>query len=243
LSAGTRPAKVRTSNLVIPEHPAYACGRHCDERLPADRSELDIIDSRQLNTEPAKVSHVRRSEEALRIGIDEIGLDTVRGSAPNREPAVVVVVVQKHHEAFPVSDEEGGSPVAQAFRRLGQCQANCAHPGERLGDLWGREPAHNIIRAARASRAGVRLLRRRSKTKRRVCSLRSHCSLRSLRLALVSRCLPHSRADEKRVCPLVRPGQRRASLAQHGGRAIPDARSWTIRAARASRAGVDSVGD
>ncbi len=82
-----------------------------------------------------------------------------------------MVVVQKHHEAFPGSDEEGGSPVAQAFRRLGQCQANCAHPGERLGDLWGREPAHNTIRAARASRAGVRLLRRRSKTKRRVCSL------------------------------------------------------------------------
>jgi hypothetical protein len=52
------------------------------------------------------------------------------------------------------------------------------------------------------------------------------CSLRSLRLALVSRCLPHSLADEKHVCSLARPGQRRASLAQHGGRAISDARSW-----------------
>ena len=50
-----------------------------------------------------------------------------------------------------------------------------------------------------------------------VRSLRAHCSLRSLRLTLRSRCLPHSLADEKRVCLLNRPGQRRASLAQHGG--------------------------
>ena len=50
-----------------------------------------------------------------------------------------------------------------------------------------------------------------------VCSLRLNCSLRSLRLALVGRCLPHSLADERRVCSLARPGQRRASLAQHGG--------------------------
>jgi len=52
---------------------------------------------------------------------------------------------------------------------------------------------------------------------KRVPSLPMHCSLRSLRPALVSRCLPHSLADEERVCALARPGQRRASLAQHGG--------------------------
>jgi hypothetical protein len=44
----------------------------------------------------------------------------------------------------------------------------------------------------------------------RVPSLPVHCSLRSLRLALVSRCLPRSQS-------LARPGQRRVSLAQHGG--------------------------
>jgi hypothetical protein len=47
-------------------------------------------------------------------------------------------------------------------------------------------------------------------------SLHAHCSLRSLRLALVSRCLPHSLAGS-----LARPGQRRASLAQHGGARFP----------------------
>ena len=45
----------------------------------------------------------------------------------------------------------------------------------------------------------------------------AHCSLRSRRLALLSRCLPHSLADEQQVCSLPRPGQRRASLAQLGG--------------------------
>jgi hypothetical protein len=52
---------------------------------------------------------------------------------------------------------------------------------------------------------------------KRVSSFRYICSLRSLRLALASRRLPHSLADEKHVCSLARPGQRRASLAQRGG--------------------------
>jgi len=67
---------------------------------------------------------------------------------------------------------------------------------------------------------------------KRVCSLRLstaardpgldllrsvHCSLRSLAGASC-RCFPHSLAEERRVCALVRPGQRRASLAQRGSR-------------------------
>ena len=48
-----------------------------------------------------------------------------------------------------------------------------------------------------------------------------HCSLRSLRLALVARRLPHSLADEKHVYSLDRPGQPRASLAPCGGARLP----------------------
>ena len=70
-------------------------------------------------------------------------------------------------------------------------------------------------RADRALESADFVVARRRKSV--VCSLRLHCSLRSLRLALVGRCLPHSLADGKRVCSLARPGQRRASLAQHGG--------------------------
>jgi len=55
------------------------------------------------------------------------------------------------------------------------------------------------------------------RNEKRVPSLPVHCSLRSLRLALVSHCLPHSLAGERRACSLARPGQRRASLAQHSG--------------------------
>ena len=55
--------------------------------------------------------------------------------------------------------------------------------------------------AARTSRArialGRRLLRHRSPTKSASAHSCVHCSLRSLRLALVSSCLPHSLADEK----------------------------------------------
>ena len=45
-----------------------------------------------------------------------------------------------------------------------------------------------------------------------------HCSLRSLRLAPPSCCLPLSLSDEKRVRSLDRPGQQRVSLAQHAAR-------------------------
>ena len=96
-----------------------------------------------------------------------------------------------------------------------------ARPGQRRASL--AQPAardrFSIARSARGgSRGGSRRLRRHSGTKERVPSFRVHCSLRSLRLALVSRCLPRSLADERRVCSLARPGQRRASLAQPAAR-------------------------
>src|SRR5688572_23759745 len=71
--------------------------------------------------------------------------------------------------------------------------------------VWG-------VRASRLESAYFVVARR---PKARLLA-RSACSLRSLRLALVSRCLPHSLAGS-----LARPGQRRASLAQHGGARLP----------------------
>ena len=55
--------------------------------------------------------------------------------------------------------------------------------------------------AARTSR--IRLLRRRSQRKNASARSVFHCSLRSLRLALVSRCLPHS-LRRRRTCLLAR---------------------------------------
>jgi hypothetical protein len=44
-----------------------------------------------------------------------------------------------------------------------------------------------------------------------------------------SRCLPHSLADERHVCSLDRPRQRRAGLAQHGGARFPTLAAYVRR--------------
>ena len=69
---------------------------------------------------------------------------------------------------------------------------------------------------------GVRRRRRRSQRKERLRSLRVHCSLRSLRPALVGRCLPHL-ARRRKACLLAR-------LVQDSG-----APAWLSTAARDSR--------
>jgi hypothetical protein len=88
------------------------------------------------------VADVRRPEEPLRICLDEIRLDTVRRSAPDCQPPVAVVVVEKHHEALLVPDEECRAAVAKAFRCFRQRQADRAHSCKGLGDLALRKRAH-----------------------------------------------------------------------------------------------------
>jgi hypothetical protein len=46
-------------------------------------------------------------------------------------------------------------------------------------------------------------------------------SLLSLQLAPVGHCLPHSLADNKHVCSLIRPGQRRAGRVSAAARDFP----------------------
>lgn len=113
------------------------------KRLPADGVELAFVDSWQLNTEPTAMTDVRRSEEALRIGLDHLRLNSVGCGAPDREPSVVVMIVEKHHEALLVTDEERGPTMTRTFRGLRQCQARAAHLAERLIDLMLRKPAHS----------------------------------------------------------------------------------------------------
>jgi hypothetical protein len=97
-----------------------------------------------------------------------------------------------------------------------RCLPHSLADGEALSALSLVQAAtRNPGRADRALESADFVVARRRQSV--VCSLRLHCSLRSLRLALVGCCLPHSLADERRVCSLARPGQRRASLPQHGG--------------------------
>jgi hypothetical protein len=106
------------------------------------------------------------------------------------------------------------------------------------GPAWrsGRLAPSNLFVIARAIARGIRLLRRRSQREERLRSLRVHCSLRSLRLALGSRCLPHS-LRRRKTCLLARssrtaarqPGSARrrgiSRRSQSGGRGISDARN------------------
>jgi hypothetical protein len=71
---------------------------------------------------------------------------------------------------------------------------------------------------------------------KRVLSLGAYCSLRSLRLAHVRCCLPHSLADEKHVCSLGRPGRQRASLDSMAARdSVSDCSLRSLRFAPGSR--------
>jgi hypothetical protein len=85
---------------------------------------------------------VRRPEESLRLGNHYLGLNAIGCGAPDREPAVVMVVIEKHHKALVAPNEEGGSTMTQPFGRLGQDQARPSHLPERYIDLMSRKPAH-----------------------------------------------------------------------------------------------------
>ena len=116
--------------------------RYGDKGLPADRVELGLISSRQLDAEPAEMPDVRRPEESLRLGIHHLSLNAIGCGAPDRKPAVVMVVIEKHHKALLPPNEEGGSAMTQPLGRLGQDQARPPHVPERYIDLMPRKPAH-----------------------------------------------------------------------------------------------------
>jgi hypothetical protein len=114
------PARAQSLLRLWPPRSEHARRGDGGKRFSTDCVELRILDLGQLNTEPAQLTDVRRPEEAFRIRIDEIRLDTVRSGAPDRQPAVAVVVVEEHYEALLAPDEERGSTVALTFRRLWQ---------------------------------------------------------------------------------------------------------------------------
>jgi hypothetical protein len=64
------------------------------------------------------VPDVRRAEEPLGVRLDQHLLDAVLRRAPDRETAIVVVVVEHGQERALAADEEGRVSVAQSLRRL-----------------------------------------------------------------------------------------------------------------------------
>ena len=159
-------------------------------------------------------------------------LRSLRGDRAWSPPTSSSVADEKHVGSLLLSTPARDPPVSDCSARL---RSQCSMARSARCDVrWvaavfvgadGPEKRCSAISscrsAARTSRArialGRRLLRRQSPTKSMSAHSSVHCSLRSRRLALVSCCLPHSLADEKHVCSLTRPGQQRASLAQHAG--------------------------
>jgi hypothetical protein len=88
---------------------------------------------------------------------------------------------------------------------------------------YGTERRCSAISSCRSAARTSRIRRRRRRSQRKDASAPSIsiARCRSLGPALVSRCLPPSLADERRVCSLARPGQRRASLAPCDGARLP----------------------
>ncbi len=97
------------------EQLANGRGRHDEEGVPADGVELGLSDLEQVYAQPPAMTHIRRPEEPFRLGLDEVGLDPVRRGAPDGQPAVAMMVGQKHDEAPLVADEERRPAVARAL--------------------------------------------------------------------------------------------------------------------------------
>ena len=78
-----------------------------------DRIELGLRHIQQLDPQPAAMPYVGRPEEAIGLRLDHLLLDTVGRRAPDRQPAILVVIIEEHHEASFAPDEEGWAAVAE----------------------------------------------------------------------------------------------------------------------------------
>src|ERR1700753_4419268 len=75
--------------------------------------------------EPAATAAVRRAEDAVRFGLDQLGLSAGRGGTPQvRELVLVVALGPQRDERLLVPDVPGRRAVAGALGDLGQGQAD-----------------------------------------------------------------------------------------------------------------------
>src|SRR5690606_22862715 len=91
----------------------------------------------QPETDPSSLAHVRRDEDPLGCGGDELLLGACRGVAPDRVAAAAVVVVAagKHGVATALCPKGGFTP-GQFFGRPFHLEANTANAID--GSLCGR---------------------------------------------------------------------------------------------------------
>ena len=80
----------------------------------------------ETNAEPSARANVRRPEEVLRIGGDELLLHAGRRIAPDGDVAAAVMVVVDHDEHL-LAHEERRLAVRELFGRIGQRQYDLTH--------------------------------------------------------------------------------------------------------------------
>jgi hypothetical protein len=91
-----------------------------------DRIELGLCHIEQLDPQPAAMPYVGRPEEAIGLRLDHLLLDTVWRRAPDRQPAILVMIIEEHYEASFARDEERRSAVTDPLGGLWPAQ--CRRP-------------------------------------------------------------------------------------------------------------------
>ena len=138
-------------------------------RILGDTGELVPVDAAiEPDPEPTSVPDIRRHEETFLIGLDEHLLHSVRGSAPNGEATVAVVICQHHQERALFPHEERRRPVAEPLARLRKRETDRAQLRQHLRLLPLCGTAHALMvaevddqprRRRRRSNAEVNLVR------------------------------------------------------------------------------------
>ena len=85
----------------------------------------------EADTDPAAVPDVRGDEELVRFFVDDLALYAEGRGAPQRQPAVAVVVVMAGHKCFLAGNEPGWRSVTEALGGLRQRHTDGAYPIER----------------------------------------------------------------------------------------------------------------
>ena len=100
-----------------------------------DRIELGLRHLEQVDPQPAAMPYVGWPEEANGLRLDHLLLDTVGRRTPDRQPAILVMIIEEHHEASFVPDEEGRATMADPLGGLRPAQRRGPDHPQRPGDL------------------------------------------------------------------------------------------------------------
>src|SRR5829696_10432794 len=89
--------------------------------------------------------YVGRPEEAIGLRLDHLLLDTVGRRTPECQPAILVMIIEEHHEASFAPDEERRAAVAHPLRGLWPAQCRGPDHPQRPRDIGAPIGRHSWI--------------------------------------------------------------------------------------------------